>query len=397
MKTKEKFQKYDLSLSKLTIGGLNYLQDTLEAALEDFFLYLEKNPALINYYDQQLSDQLKIASYEYFREIKETSETASPNKGQMADLYFENFTPIWDLSDKRNKNLFFVLYKMVEKWEEENNFLLHKGTLFYFWAVTDIVHGDYAEGFIMMHKALEEDIKLANGVIPNSPAHKFISINSEPGAYLDRLTLNIKDFLERRLKKYQLSTEGKLTYDLLQKKILNSSSPEYLEIKFFFSYITLRWIRLRLIHKERVADKTMSPLILTGVIFDLLLISDALLKIAYQKDYLKKKNVYFSNHLLITAQKQGWTKEKDFSKYIKNYGVDINSEIKNNFEGIIKSLLAGEFLGKKITRLEADFLLSYCLRNYYAHTIKSQEILWKEFTSVLQSILDVIFFAVEII
>lgn len=371
--TMQKFQPYSLVLepNALVFENVNYLGDDLWAAFKNFYLFCLSNRHLVEYYNQPLPQDLVRASHQYFHAIKAGSEDI--DQGAMADKYFENFTPIWNSSGQRNKNLWYVVLKMVREWEEQNNFELHKGTPFYFWATTDILHGDYDEGFILMHKALDEDRRKSGGAALNTPGYGFVAMNENQAAYLQRLTANMADFVKRRLEKYN-ERGGKLNYEDFRKKFLDTPDRKFEELKFFFTYATLRWIRLRQIHKERnIADDKMAPLIFTGVISDLLLVWENLLRIW-------------------SGDTKGMLKDwiRPFTKKLGVRDIDlrtVNKDRDNDFS----AWLSGN-LNKTVRE---DIIIGYGLRNFSAHTLESQKVLWEEFTDVLQSVMNCLFVVIE--
>jgi len=377
----------------------HYLSDELWTSFRNFYQFCLDNPQLIEYYNVNLPEELILASYKFFEEIKNLPHNSEIDAGFYADCYFENFTSIWIASGQRNKMLFYVVFNMVRSWEKRNNRLLHKGTLFYFWAATDIIHGDYDEGIILMHKALEEDRrKDQQKRTPDTPAYYFISMNNEKDSYLKFIIDPMVEFLKRRLEKYNSVNNTKLDYETLRNKFLSSTDELFEDSIFFFSFIILKWWRLRLIHKQRdIAEDKMAPLIITGVISDTLLIIDELFKKGFKDIYQSmNRQINFSDHLFEIAKLLSWTTERDFSMYQKKLiGTKFNDEITNNFEKTVEDLTNQKFKSKQIINLEADFWLCYGLRNFSAHSIKSQKILWVKYTDILQSLMNVLFLAIE--
>lgn len=398
----EKFKKYGIILTpqNTIFENINYINDELWRAFRNFYILCISTKGLVEYFDRPLPDDLINASYNYFQEIKNTPAGNIPDIGAMCDYYFENYTPIWNLSNQRNKALLYEVFDMTRIWEKGNSFALHKGTLFYFWATTDLIHGDYDEGIILMHKALEEDRRKSGGSrMPDTPAHDFVSMNEKLGAYLQPITQDMVDFIKRRLDKYNNERGGQLKYQDLRLKFLDSKETKFEDIKFYFCYTILRWRRLRKIDKQRnIADNQMAPLIISGLIADLLLIIDSLLKIVLSSVYKKSKKdgkIYFSDHLYEIAKINNWTNKNTFSEYQKYFGININDELNDDFASSIQNLLDSKIGNQQVKRLESDFWLCYGLRNYSAHTIASQKLLWDKFTVILQSILNVFYHTIE--
>lgn len=380
------------------IESVNYINDDLWQAFQNFYALCISTRGLVEYYNRNLPTDLVIASHNFFQELKKVPGNSTPDVGKMADCYFENFTPIWNLSGQRNKALMYVVFDMVRRWEKQNDFFIHKGTLFYFWATTDIIHGDYDEGIILMHKALEEDRRKSGGVrSPDTPAHDFVSLNEKMGAYLQPITQDMVDFIKRRLNRYNKEVGDQLQYAKLRSNFLDSTDVKFEDLKFYFSYTILKWRRLGKIYKQRnIADIKMAPLIITGLISDLLLVIDGIYKIAFESRYQSNNgNIHFSNHLFEVAKKYSWTQTANFGSYMNEKGKNINNEIKSNFNTTVKELLDSKIGLTKIDKIEADFWLCYGLRNFSAHTIESQKFIWDEFTEILQSLLNVFYLGVK--
>ena len=387
----------------LTLEDINYINDELWQSFENFYSFCITTDGLAENYNQPLPTDLISASLSFFEELKNSPENCLPDIGTRADCYFQNFTPIWNLSNKKNKTLMLTVSDMVQNWEKEHNFLLHKGTLFYFWATTDIFNGNYDEGMIIMHKTLGED-RRKDGFSrsPNTPAYYFITIKEGENAYLKQITLTMAEFIKKRLEEYN-KRGGNLQYDQFKSKFLDSKDNVCEDLKFYFCFVILRLKQLRIIQKHRnIADDQMAPLIFTGVISDLLLIIDGIFKIALSTTYTQptyKKRIYFSDHLFETAKSKGWTTKTKSLDYEQEKGsctgITIETELKNNFDKTIQELINSKILTKPTPKLEADFWLSCGLRNYSAHTISSQKILWENFCEILQSVFNILFLGIE--
>ena len=67
---------------------------------------------------------------------------------------------------------------------------------------------------------------------------------------------------------------------------------------------------------------------------------------------------------------------------------DINKQCDEDFENWVDTCL-------NQNTLFGDFSLSYGLRNFAFHTIKSQQKLWQDYTKILQSVLNCFFKSIE--
>ena len=85
------------------------------------------------------------------------------------DSYFNNFTIIWQFLLLQGSFFYaeqlwqIVIEKIVKVWEnKDRNKEIHKGSAYYFWAITCILKEDFEKGFLLMHKALEDKLYSSN-------------------------------------------------------------------------------------------------------------------------------------------------------------------------------------------------------------------------------------------
>lgn len=396
----EKFERYDLSIPSLQIQNMNYLGDDIWVVFRNLYIFCLHNQSLINDFTADFSQELVRESYKYFDEIKKRRGKLHVKKWEMADKYFENFTPLWNLSLRRNKNLWIKVWQMTDKWEQRNEYKLHKGTLFYFWATTALLHGDYDEGMILMHQALNEDRRKdpRKSRSPDTPGYAFVSMDEKPCPYMRDLTQAMVDFVKRRLSRYK----GNLDYKALRTKFLDSFDPKFEDIKYLFSYSILRLMKLRSIHKaRRLADKQMSSLIFLNALGGLILVIDELFKIAFKT----QKSKHFRTHVYFYLKSKGAISEKSPNAYLKRLSSSKLSEkfaeeFIQNKPNTFKQFLSGNFKDEKnnkVSETECQLLLCYCLRNFSAHNIKGVEIFWEPevFTDLLQGVFSVFFMTIE--
>jgi hypothetical protein len=65
-----------------------------------------------------------------------------------------------------------------EPSNNNNNNKLHNGSAYYFWVITCILKDDLQKGFLLRHRALEEDtLYLSN--IRDTPSYAFVTLNCE--------------------------------------------------------------------------------------------------------------------------------------------------------------------------------------------------------------------------
>ena len=332
----------------------------------------------------------------------------------LGDAYFNNFTVVTGklLSNGQYGAAFSLwtqILSFVKDWEKKNKSKrLHKGTPYYFSAVSSIMQNDFDAALISMHNALVED-KINNSNWDQAPGYFFMTLNDQNGnqyfkPFVDAMIGFIRDRLDgqglekgKYKKSYAKTRSGILTYPQFRSKFLDDKNISE-EIKYYFVYSIIRIWHLRVLHKNKVGDKLMAPLIFNNALFSLLLVIDDLMK---TWNNMANRN-YISEHVYEISKSEHWIHSSiNKEKYIED--LDINNRLKSDFEQTCRDLIRyknGKYKTKsnrELGELESDFVLVYGLRNFSAHNIKSQEILWKNYTEILQSVLNCLFKVIEII
>jgi len=312
------------------------------------------------------------------------------DKTVLSDRYFENFTPITEaLINKGQYRGAFELWNQiihfVKEWEDSNNKNLHKGTPYYFSAAAAMLGMDFDAALISMHLALIED-KLNHENYKETPAYYFLTLNDQkPNQYFKPFVDKMVSFLRDRIdgqgseqggykEPYQRTRNGNLTYEQLRQKFLDNDNLVD-EVRYFFVYSTIRFWYLRVLQESKIGDDIVAPIIFVQALGGILITIESLLKSKYPT--LK----YFGNLFEKLAKDENW--EIPNLKQIEN-------ERDKDFDRWVDSCLNQK-------TLFGDFSLSYGLRNFAFHKIKSQQKLWQDYTEVLQSVWNCFFKAVEIL
>lgn len=392
---------------------------------------LEIQPILVPKFNDlgvSLTEQFKILYHTYFTQgriqltqdfIKASEAVFSQfTKAQLialGDAYFNNFTVITEnLLAKGQYGIAFGLWtgvlQFIRGWEKRNKKKLHKGTPYYFSAVSSILQNDFDAGLMAMQNALKEDKRNIPKKWHKAPGYHFMSLNDqEVRQYFRTFVVGMVGFIRDRLDgrgneqgrykvHYRARRAGKLTYDQLRSKFLDDKTLDE-DIRFYFVYAIIRIWHLRRLQKNKVGDDLMAPLISTNTLFDLLLVLDELLK---KWDNPTGNRWKFSKHIHKLGQHERWINS---STNIRQYSTDLDlrSRVEQNFDEWCKELVGKSSnpyktkSGREVTGLEADFVLAYGLRNFSAHTIKSQSVICQNYTEILQSILNCLFKAIELL
>ncbi len=326
----------------------------------------------------------------FFKKSADFFNTISNNrKIDLSDKYFENFTLITENLIINNQYTLSSIFwneiiKFVKEWEKTTGEILHKGTPYYFAAEAAMKGYDIDAGLILMHLALQEDIKNYS-YYEGTPAHSFVTLNDiDKAQHFKYFVYGMIGFLRDRLDgrgnengkykgHYQATRSGMLNYIDLRKKFLDSRTIND-ELKYFFVYSLIKFWRLRVLQKNSIGDNLMAPLIFTQAIGGLLIIIENLLKTKYSGNT-------FAPLFTDLSKKEKW-QLPNLSK--------INKERETDFSAWLNKCLNGN-------SLYYDFELAYGLRNFAFHTIESQKKLWENYTRILQSVLNSFFKTLEII
>lgn len=390
-------KQYNLQITPILVQGFYDLGDEITDQFRVFYHPFFTRGVI------QITEPLIEASKKIFSNFDKKQRIA------LGDAYFNNFTVITEnLLSNRQFDVAFRLWTeilaFVKEWEKNNKpKVLHKGTPYYFSAVSSILQNDFDAAIMSMHNALIED-KLNNPKWDEAPGYWFLTLNDQkPNQYFKPFVDGMIGFIRDRLdgqgaeqgrykKSYQSSRQGKLTYPEFRSKFLDNKSIND-ELKYFFVFSIIRIWHLRRLHKNKVGDNLMAPLIFTNALFSLLLVLDDLFKRWNNPTNSRWK---FAQHLYELAKHEGWiSTSTTIKQYMKD--LDISNRSETNFDKWCKELVGVKgkkyktVTGRILSPLEADFILAYGLRNFSAHSIKSQETLWNQYTEVLQSILNCIF------
>ena len=216
------------------------------------------NEQFVSWYQSMLGlpainmEHFKTNSHAYFNYVE-----GEDNKFERHDSYFNNFTSVWIslINQKRfaeAENIWREALEITLEWEKERGLRVHKGTPYYFWAVTCFLNEDLETGFWLMNQALIEDIITSRNDEPNTPAKFFLYFETIPQQQFFRnKLLEIKDFLDKKLiKNYSNSRDRPFDYLSFENKFLKNQEI-IKDVKFHFN---LNVFRLKKILNQQKPD-----------------------------------------------------------------------------------------------------------------------------------------------
>lgn len=317
------------------------------------------------------------------------------NNSSATEGFFNNFTILWQnfIEQKHFKNaehLWGEVLKIVYKWENENK-RIHKGTPYYFWGVTCILNGDLEKGFLLMHQALEEDKEAGKTNTPNTPAYAFVTLDYEKQNQFFRPKVEeIAKFVEKKLNAYRSSRKGTLTLSDFKSRFLEKS--DLLEVVFYFVFASFHLKKLLKEVDQRVTQNVFSSLLQANTIFDLCLIVE---------NTIKKQNKYRNKNL--NGQTIGPILEFLSSKSLLNLHKkdnlkNLKDDFENGFSKTVQRLLDSQYHFQNGTTpkpIEEDLAVTYGFRNFGAHKIEGQPVVYQNFDKIAQRVLNALFFSIE--
>jgi len=312
------------------------------------------------------------------------------NYGQHHDNYFNNFTLIWNnyLSSgnfDEAEHIWRMALDPILKWENINpGKRIHKGTPYYFWGMTAILHGDLDKGYVLMHKAVEEDVlSFGRDAAITKPGFAFVSLNyAKADQAFKSWLLEQARFLNSMQNQYSSLYSRSFILEDFRGKFL--SSPLNIEAVALFSYTIARLMRLNTLPVQVLRLKFTGQLEL-NLLFDVVLVID---------DAIRAKNPgdkYFIDHAEFLLNKAGTPlSNEDLREINQGFNDDINSTL--------KTILDGSFVLKKgfmLKGLQTDVAIAYGLRNHGAHNVSSIPTIPERFLEIQQGLMNVLFAAVD--
>jgi len=306
--------------------------------------------------------------------------------------FFERCTPIWlNLVQKRHyfraiKILNYALGLALD-WQTRNRpNKIHKGTPYYFLGVTAILNNELENGFLAMHQAMKEDLKLSRGRTPQAPAFWFITLDSSrQNQFFKPKVDQMADYLSKKLEEYSMGRGGSLTLPNFRSKFL---SRRKLKDEVFFLVYLLFKIRKLLDETPKIYKKNIfSSLLHARHLFDLCLISDK--AIEYKNPARGSRHLSFRDEMLFLSSPS--TASLSFNRTGLN---TINNDFNSDFGRTMYDILLGRY-HLSLSSIENDFAVAYGIRNFGAHRIENQPVVYNRMGELVQRIFNTLFFTVE--
>lgn len=307
--------------------------------------------------------------------------------GTAHDHYFNNFTIVWRefLGNGRYDLAEHIWSRALQPaldWETRTGNRLHKGTPYYFWAMTVIRRGDVDRGYLLAHKALQEDVDSSGRDTPDTPGYALVSLNYErvDQAFREWVVKQAR-YLDTLLLDYNETHVRNLTIQSVRARFL--TQPPSTDTLFLFTYTLARLMNISDMPSHAKTNAFAGQLEI-NILFDLTLVIDATIK---DKNRTRWKFIHHAERLLAAAGAQ-----------LTNQDLrDVNTAFENDFDGTLTAALDGTLSppAGALSRLQCDVAMAYGIRNFGAHNTGTAPAVYNRFDEVQRTLFRVLFAAVE--
>ena len=363
---------------EIIVGGRSVYLNSLGSQMDQGFISL---------YSAHFGHQ--ALCWEDFESLSIQFFTANPVPPGIHDAYFNNFTTIWSdfLSignyDKA-EDIWRRALSPALSWESSNpGKFIHKGTPYYFWGMTVLLRGDLDKGYVLVHRAVEEDIRTTGKQVPDTPGFFLASLNyAEVGQAFRDWVLQQAQYLTPKVEKYSSQYGRNFTLEDFRKRFLGA--PPSTDIVFLFTYTIARLMRFEAIPKHAIISK-FGGQFEAHLLFDISLVIDAALR---AKNPTKWKFIDQAEFLSQRASLPLTNKQLQ----------DINSAYVANFDKTLEDTISGVLVlpdGTILSRIQSDIAVAYGVRNRGAHEVSFVPAILSHFNDILQILMNVIFLVAD--
>lgn len=326
--------------------------------------------------------EFDAAAFEFF--------DANAEQPWKLDLYFNNFTPLWDTRLKEGRftaaaEVWTWALRSVLAWESGSGRRLHKGSAFYFSAIAKIIAGDLDTGYLHAHLAFEED-RVTHAVLsPRTPSLALVSMDPDNPNQAFRVWVVAQSALVlAALNRYENTHNRVLTFADFRAKLLQQES--FSEATFMFAYSFARLYRLESNGTVSLSSDFAGQLG-ANILFDFTLVIDSVLRrIATGESKFIKLAEALSDKASLGLS---------FNRLR-----EINGLFNTDFDHTATRLLDGTLVlndGFHVHGLGSCLALTYGCRNRAAHDVTSIGAIRHRFKDVKTAVLDTLFLAVEVL
>jgi hypothetical protein len=307
--------------------------------------------------------------------------------------FFENFTILWKAFLAQGRfseadKVWEIALKPAFDWESrhEGRQKIHKGTPFYFRAVSALTRGNLDEGYALMHQALEEDRRTTGQDFPETPTWFLVTLrydrpNQYFGEWVDKHAQALNGYIEAYCQAYPTHT---LKLDTFREKFL-MKPPDY-HVVFTLTYTLAKIVSLHETPRYALSNPFVGQLVL-DLLFKLCVVIESA---------IRAKNPEGSTFLpraAFLSAKSGFELDQQGLK-------EVNKAFNNDFDSTLKSLLDCSFRlsgDKVLSSGERDIAIAYGIRNRAGHDVAPTSVLLERAAEIEQSVFNVLFLCVSVL
>lgn len=304
------------------------------------------------------------------------------------DGYFNNFTPLWQM---HLQSQHFSTAEAVWSWalrpvlalESSGSTPIHKGTPYYFWGMTALLGDRLDVGYLLMHRAFEEDIRTQGSTAPDTPGWALLTLDHHrpDQAFRSWVQLQAKA-VEERITQYNTLHGRTFGLTILRTRFL--AKPQYRETVQLYCYAMARVNRLLGLPLQ-LWEGPFPAQVAFDALFDLCLVIDAVIHHKYPADWK-----FISLAATLSSEASLGLSQVQLG--------EINSIFQNSFGGALSKALNGT-LGLKdgtlLGGLANSLAIAYGCRNRGAHSVSTVPLTNIEFNNVVDHLSAVLFLAIE--
>jgi len=367
---------------KIFIYDFESITPEIDQAFQEFYSAAIKDHLDTTAIDKTHLPKLEELSIPYLREHSDVETTRK---------YFKNLRLIWALLHKEERLFECEVFlqrtlKPIIHELEEQGIKIHKGPIYYFWGGTALLQADLDRGFLLMHSAYQEEMRI-NEPQP-TPSFKFVSLNfTDNQQYFGFLVRMFAEHLWKFINRYNWIKKSQYSLGEFQSDFLVSNpSPD---IVFSFTYTLARLHQLSL-YSSHYLNSGFAGQYKLNLLFDLTLVIENALRVKHPN--YGKNDLHFPILVEYLSNSLSWNlKAGHLGGYIKQ-------EAEKNYDQCLLGLLEREFPFKHPISnrdLECDIGLAYLIRNRGAHDLTSSYVVTLRFDDLLQSIFNVLFLVTQ--
>lgn len=384
----EGYMEISVKGQTMKLPGYISLDDPINQAFADLFIFFFiHQPSSL---DDLLSHlpTFECSASQYFDRVANQA-----NHIDLQDRFFSNLTIVSNTLMGRGRfaqaqAFWDRILQSTGDWERCHDSRVHKGSPLYFWAVAAILQGEIDKGFLLMHKAYQEDVETGGtGHARALPAFKFVTLDFDNrDQHFYQYVEHLAHYLEPFIGSYRTTSASQL--DLSQFRDLFLAQPPSDQAAFSFTHTVAR-----LAHLERLPSHTLDSDFAgqyeLNCLFDLALVIEQAIK---YKDPNPDHRYFIDFAEFLSKQSCLGLTRADLSH--------ANKQMITNLDSTMVGLIDRTFSfpnGATHGRLQCDLAIVYCLRNHAAHNVSSFPTMSEKFEDIRQSLFNILFLCVDVL